>query len=257
MKTKSCICDILQFVHADLAYRTLFNLTHRNVVRILSAHRVIDESGRLSEGDRLDLERGCLSKSEFESRIAYLFRHYRFIGLDEYVGWLDEGRAPPKNVVILTFDDGFRDVCLNAWPLLKTMNIPFTVFLTIDCLDKPGMMSRQDVCDMSNEPLVSWGAHGVTHRVLTETSSEKAGEEIIESKKDVEGLVGRDVDMFCYPDGKFNDDTVGLLKENGFVAACATGRKLNYGESDAFALQRIPFESEPAARFAFRVAGLV
>jgi peptidoglycan/xylan/chitin deacetylase (PgdA/CDA1 family) len=39
---------------------------------------------------------------------------------------LDDLSAPS---VVLTFDDGFRDVYENAWPLLRERGLPFTVYL--------------------------------------------------------------------------------------------------------------------------------
>lgn len=37
----------------------------------------------------------------------------------------------------VTFDDGYRDVYTNAFPLLQEFGIPATVFLTIQFLDDP------------------------------------------------------------------------------------------------------------------------
>jgi len=225
-------------------------------VCILSCHRVIDEEGGLTDRDRQDLARGCLSLGEFRRRVEFLAKRYRLLRLDKYVGRAREGKR--ESGVALTFDDASRDVYLNAWPVLRRMRVPFTVFLTTGWIDEDKrMLTSGQVREMANDPLITWGAHGVTHGLLPEMSDQEAAQEIMNSKAAVEGLTGRPINLFCYPDGKHDLRTQALLRKHGFAGACATGRRLNCGGVDVFALQRVPFENEPLARFAFRVAGLV
>ena len=77
----------------------------------------------------------------------------------------------------------------------------------------------------------------------------------MDSKNKAEELTGAEVSLFCYPDGKFNDDIVSLLKKHEFIGACSTGRGMSSGRDGVMGLKRIPFESEPFARFALRMAG--
>jgi peptidoglycan/xylan/chitin deacetylase (PgdA/CDA1 family) len=79
--------------------------------------------------------------------------------------------------------------------------------------------------------------------------------EIIVSRDEMQERLGRKVDVFCYPDGKYSEEVKEALRRNGYIAACATGRDLNHGDVDVFGLKRIPFEREPMPRFAVRIAG--
>lgn len=259
MRPKAWVTDwLFRCGGADL-YAALARRRLGRPVCILSGHRVIDEYRVESEADRQDLARGCLTLSDFSERVRYLRARYRPAALDEYVQCLSRGVAPPPKLIVFTFDDGFRDVYAHAFPVMLKEGVPFSVFLTSGFVGRrPGMLSVADVREMAarGRGLVTWGAHGVTHRPLTELSLADAEEEIIRSKKETEDLVGAAVDVFCYPDGKYDERIRALLVKRGFKAACATGRRLNVGPVDRFALQRIPFESEPLARFAFRVAGL-
>ena len=117
------------------------------------------------------------------------------------------------------------------------------------------MLSREEIAALAGDPLVSWGAHSVSHRLLTEIGLAEAEREISGSKTALEAMIGRPVRLFCYPDGKTNEEIKRLVAGHGFEAACATGRRLNPGKPDLFALQRIPFVQEPLERFAFRMAG--
>ncbi|MCU0611720.1 MAG: polysaccharide deacetylase family protein [Candidatus Eisenbacteria bacterium] len=88
---------------------------------ILYGHRVTgDDEGYLAG----------LSPAHLEGQITYLKKHYRFISLSELVACLREQRPVPRMSVVLTFDDGFRDNYLHAFPILKRHGVPATVFLT-------------------------------------------------------------------------------------------------------------------------------
>ena len=253
---KKAFCKTLFRVGAVPVYREWVNLLRGNPLRILSAHRVIDETCAASEKDREDLRRGCLTKTQFAAAIGYLKRHYEIVALDSVAEIIGSGGQTSRNMLTLTFDDGFADVYAVAYPLLKREGVPFTVFLTTGLVGKPGMLNVAQIQEMARAPLVSWGAHGVTHQPLTEMPSSEAEKEIEDSRKAVESIIGRKANLFCYPDGKRDDKIKQLLVARSFVAACATGRTLNCGEIDLYALKRIPFEAEPLSRFAFRVAGL-
>jgi len=46
----------------------------------------------------------------------------------------EQRRLPPKTFVV-TFDDGYANNYLNAWPILKALNVPATIFLATAYLD--------------------------------------------------------------------------------------------------------------------------
>jgi len=50
------------------------------------------------------------------------------LSLDRALDRLDAGDPSPS--VVLTFDDGFRDLFTSAWPLLRERSLPFTLYLT-------------------------------------------------------------------------------------------------------------------------------
>ena len=60
---------------------------------------------------------------------------YRFWPLDRALRQHASGQPFPPKTVVLTFDDGYETVFTNAWPVLRDMNIPGTVFLATAFLD--------------------------------------------------------------------------------------------------------------------------
>src|SRR5262245_19387129 len=54
---------------------------------------------------------------------------FRAIGLRELVERIQRGRSIPHRTFVVTFDDGYENVYLEAWPILKRLRIPATIFL--------------------------------------------------------------------------------------------------------------------------------
>jgi peptidoglycan/xylan/chitin deacetylase (PgdA/CDA1 family) len=70
----------------------------------------------------------------FEAQMRYIRRHYRVLSLDELC---EEMQRPSetKDAVVVTFDDGYRDLYTDALPTLKKYQIPATIFLPIRCIE--------------------------------------------------------------------------------------------------------------------------
>ncbi len=67
----------------------------------------------------------------FERQISWLTRHYTIVPLDEFVDRV-AGGASLRRVAAITFDDGYAGVFDNAWPLLRDLGVPATVFLVAE-----------------------------------------------------------------------------------------------------------------------------
>ncbi len=63
------------------------------------------------------------------------------------------------------------------------------------------------------------GAHTLTHPDLRTLSREEKSKEIKGSKEWLEQVTGKSVPMFCYPSGRFDAETVEVVKEAGFEGA--------------------------------------
>lgn len=227
---------------------------------VLSTHRVVDDTGDLSPEDRTDLARGCLTRRTFKRALEYLSAHWHWVSLPRLAA-AAEGQASrlPPYPAVLTFDDGYRDILTSALPDLCVQRIPFTVFLTTGWVGStPRYLQPEDLARIAEEagPLVTWGAHGMTHRRLTDLPPAEAEAEIIQSRQIIEQWLRQPALWFAYPDGAFSPELRRKLQALGFEGACATGRKLNWPPWDQFALQRIPFEREPLPRFVWRTVGL-
>jgi peptidoglycan/xylan/chitin deacetylase (PgdA/CDA1 family) len=93
-------------------------------VLILCYHRVLPQ---LKWGDPFLLQ---TTLNNFEQHIQYLASTYTIISLQKFIHHVQSGCFPERRQVLITFDDGYRDNYLYAYPILKQWHVPATVFLS-------------------------------------------------------------------------------------------------------------------------------
>ena len=128
---------------------------------------------------------GCRMK--INSFVDILDSGVSFISAEEYTKF----RLSWQNPCMITFDDGLKDIYDVAYPELKRRNIPFTVFVVTDFLDKEGYISSKELQLLANDPLVTIGSHGTTHKILRGMSEAEQRLELLESKHILEEITGK------------------------------------------------------------------
>lgn len=135
---------------------------------------------------------------------------------------LDEFNKNIANPVILTFDDGYVDFYINAYPLLRKYNFKAVQFVPTSFIGKSGYLTWTMIEDMQKSGLVSFQAHTVTHPNLTYLPYDQILFEIKTSKKQLEDKLGKPVNFLAYPYGANNTLVQFAAKEAGFQAALGT-----------------------------------
>lgn len=103
----------------------------------------------------------------------------------------------------LTFDDVPESFYKNAYPILKEFNIPFTIFVSIDLLDKPGFITTSQLIELSKCSLCTVGSHGNEHKYVSNLSIEEFESDIIQAKEFLQYKIGRQIDLYAFPYGSF------------------------------------------------------
>ncbi|MFO7669622.1 MAG: polysaccharide deacetylase family protein [Bacteroidales bacterium] len=78
---------------------------------------------------------GYRSISEFQKDIEFYQSNYRIIGLPDLLDWIKRSKPLPDNSLLLTFDDGFREIYETVAPHLLDKKVPATFFLTSSFID--------------------------------------------------------------------------------------------------------------------------
>jgi len=91
---------------------------------ILTYHRILPRDEAAAEPDP-----GIVTTAEtFEAEMRFIARHCSPLPLQEAAERLDRGSRLPRRAVVVTFDDGWRDNYVHAYPVLRRLAIPATVF---------------------------------------------------------------------------------------------------------------------------------
>lgn len=101
-------------------------------VRILAYHRVMNYE---EESYPFDLELISATPEKFRYQVDFLKKHYSPMSFAELAELTEKGIRPPKNAIIITFDDGFSDNYEFAFPILKEANVPATIFISTNYID--------------------------------------------------------------------------------------------------------------------------
>jgi len=188
-----------------------------------------------------------ISPQRFEEHLRWLAKRR------ERVVTLRETLFEPKhkNLIAITFDDGYRDNLTVALPLLEKYDLPMTLFMAADFIGKDGCLTADDLRYLAAHPLVTIGSHTFSHPHLTEISKEDARFELLESQKILEEITGKTIDLLAYPYGDCNAAIERLSEECGYTAAWSVWN----GNDTPFSRWRVPLgRNDNLPRFIAKVS---
>jgi peptidoglycan/xylan/chitin deacetylase (PgdA/CDA1 family) len=293
-----------------------------NHLTILVYHRVNDERDPFFPATPI---------GAFTAQMEYLASRFNVCRLVEGVERLRTASLPERALAI-TFDDGYRDNYLNAFPVLARLGLPATILLATgaigsdrvlwhdrvfaafretkrallegfgtaqgyrlgsvpeklaaqravlrhlwrladdvrareidrlvqalgvdDTTSSPGLMLSWDDVRAMHGDGIEFGAHTVSHPVLSTVSPDRAVEEVTGCKQRLEDALGVPVRTFAYPVGRRDDFTPGtkeLLRRTGYTCALSTVPGVNRSGQDLFELRRLSPWDEDVARFGARL----
>lgn len=150
----------------------------------------------------------------------------KVLTLQEFTAWKKGDAKIPENAILITFDDGWKSVYTDAYPILKEFGFPFTIFLYKNYVDGGGKALTLPMIQEMTQNGASIGSHSVSHPYpLTVKSFRKKGpdaydaylrKEIGESKRFLESKFPVKVTTYAYPGGFFTEEMPVLGKEFGY-----------------------------------------
>ncbi|HVZ10826.1 MAG TPA: polysaccharide deacetylase family protein [Candidatus Paceibacterota bacterium] len=166
---------------------------------------------------------------EFERQMEYLKSNgYNVVSLNEVVKALEQKKPISSRTVALTFDDGYRDNYIEAFPILKKYGFPASIFLVSDWIGttvtvrtgKPiPILEPADLKVMIASGLIEFFPHTVHHMKLTQADNATAEAEIKESAERLAALDVLKDRIFAYPFGLYNSTVVSILRRLNIRAA--------------------------------------
>lgn len=103
-------------------------------ITILAYHRVLDT---WDEKDfDFDLDLISASAADFRWQMTYVCKYFTPITFRTMLDHLDNNAPLPHNPIVVTFDDGFDDNYHHAYPVLKSLGMPATIFVSTGYMDQ-------------------------------------------------------------------------------------------------------------------------
>ena len=106
-----------------------------------------------------------VTEKQFLSHIDYVVRNnIKILSLDEIIKTLDRNEKFNEKAIAFSVDDAYSSFYKIAWPLLREKNIPVTLFVSTDIIDKKtkGYMTWSEIKQFIDEG-GSVGQHTSTH----------------------------------------------------------------------------------------------
>jgi peptidoglycan/xylan/chitin deacetylase (PgdA/CDA1 family) len=172
------------------------------------------------------------------------------IGLDQLLAARWGQARLPRRPVVITFDDGYRDLIDHALPILQERRFPAIIYLVAGLMGQRAAWLADRGLDL---PLMDWpaarglaaagiqcGAHSLSHPHLTALDPAACRAELAVSRQLLEDSLGQAVPHLAYPYGDYNETVRGLAAECNYQTACSVRIGLSGAEDDLLALHRVP-----------------
>jgi peptidoglycan/xylan/chitin deacetylase (PgdA/CDA1 family) len=150
-----------------------------------------------------------------------------------------DAKPLPSKPMMITFDDGYRDVFGKASSTLERLGLHATAYVITD------RVSGRDASFLTWGLLkglerrgIEIGSHTVHHEELPTLSSAQAMEELRDSRQLLERRLGHPVQWLAYPAGKVDGRIVGLVRRAGYVLAMTTQPGTSQSASQPLLLHR-------------------
>jgi peptidoglycan/xylan/chitin deacetylase (PgdA/CDA1 family) len=216
-----------------------------------------------------------------EQLTGLLRRGFNFWPLSRVLEYRNQGLPVPPQTVVLTFDDGYATVHEYAWPVLRELGLPATVFLATGYLDSEAPfpwdtwanryrdrlppkayrpLTVAECREMTADSRVEMGAHTTTHQDFRCRPQEFL-EDLRESVEFIRLRFGRQEAPFAYCYGSpyrgfAGDDLAAVAREAGAACGLTTESVLFDLRSDPFRWGRFNvFPWDTSAMLAAKLGG--
>jgi peptidoglycan/xylan/chitin deacetylase (PgdA/CDA1 family) len=145
------------------------------------------------------------------------------VSMADFQAWKRGEKDIADKSIVLTIDDGWKAVYTDAYPVLKELGLPFTVFLYKNYVDGGGKALTSEMIREMQQHGATIGSHSVSHaypgphrRKGAEGYEKFLRFELGESKKFLDEKFGTRVTTYAYPGGIHTPEMDPLAKEFGY-----------------------------------------
>lgn len=205
-----------------------------------------------------------ISPKQFEKDLKYFRENgYETVFIKDLISYVDHGIPLPEKPVLITFDDGFYNTYVYAYPLLREFNMKAVISIIGNLTDKATLIKDENPAYsyLTWDKVKEMGASGYfeiqNHSYDMHDNStgrrgamQKSGESTEQYRQALEEDVGQFQDQifemtgqrpttFTYPYGFISNNSTDILKSMGFRASLSCAEGINYITRDPDCLYRL------------------
>ena len=189
-------------------------------VPILLYHHITEEP---LNGNEISM----ISPYDFRLHMTAIKVNYTPISLRQYFDYVnctDGSVTIPDDPIIVTFDDGYLSNYEIAFPILKELEIPATIFVVTDTVGEMAGGGKvnyshftwEQAKEMEESGLIEIQSHTASHAALGKLDTNELVIELRKSKYTIEKNLGRECDMIAFPYGSYSDAVLNAAERAGY-----------------------------------------
>ncbi|SEO33780.1 Polysaccharide deacetylase [Paenibacillus sp. OV219] len=185
-----------------------------------------------------------VSTETFQAQMNSLHEHgYRSISLEQFDQLMKGKLKNNGKMVLITFDDGYRDNFTNAYPILSKYGFTATEFLVTSWVGGGSYMNWSEAGELYR---AGWDimSHTRTHPYLPLHKAKGQREEIAGSKQDLEKHLPVPANVIAYPYGLRSAETVDIVAESGYTYAFTFDDGMTTSKQNPYLLKRLFIKGE-------------
>jgi peptidoglycan/xylan/chitin deacetylase (PgdA/CDA1 family) len=178
-----------------------------------------------------------ISPDTFDRQMNLLYQWgYRTISVDLLTRAIQQGAELPPKPILLTFDDGSETTYATALPIMQRYGFTGVSYLVYYYIGISNYMDKEQILALYAS---GWeiGSHSLSHTDLT-TRPDRQEDEIVESRRKLQSLLGIPITSFAYPFGAYDSDSLNYVHKAGYIAAMGLGKESLQGNKNLFYLYR-------------------
>lgn len=162
-----------------------------------------------------------VTPADFNLQMKWLHvNNYHAITFDDLRAYFSGLRSLPSKPVVITLDDGYRDLFTTAYPILRAYGFVAVAYIVTGFVGRPRYVTSDMILQMDHDG-IEIASHTVDHADLARMAPPSITYEVVASKKWLEKLLGHPVLDFAYPSGKFDATAEAELAAAGYSTAVA------------------------------------
>lgn len=207
-------------------------------IPVLYYHSVVDES-EIAEKNEV-----VISAQQLRAELQLVKDlGYTPLTISEVNDYLNNNKAIPKNSILITFDDGYMDNYVHAFPILQELDMKATIFVISSGIDGGYYLSSDQIKEMSDYG-IDIESHTVNHVHLNSLSYEEQLKELTDSKAKIESITNKPVLSIAYPFGDYDENSEKAAIAAGYSLAFTTNLGLANKTDNRVSLDRIYVSSD-------------